>query len=174
MPPSPFKINQVNIQQVHLLQKISKETFLEAFAEFNTSENLKDYFEKAFSIESLIHQIKNTNSRFYFVHQNQELCAYFKINIGKSQTEIQAEDGLELERIYIYKKFQNLGLGKIILNEVKIKAILDNKKYIWLGVWEHNLRAIKFYQNYGFQKFDSHIYVMGDDPQTDWMMNMMI
>lgn len=169
-----LKINQVNIHQVHILQKISKETFLESFAEFNTEKNLKDYFEKAFSITSLMNQINNPNIRFYFVYQDQELCAYFKINIGESQTEIQAEEGLELERIYLYQKHQNQGLGKNILHEVKIKALMEDKKYIWLGVWEHNLRAIKFYENYGFQKFDSHIYVMGDDPQTDLMMRLTI
>ena len=169
-----FKITPVNIHQVHQLQKVSKETFLESFAEFNTEENLKDYFEKAFSITSLMNQINNPNTRFYFIHQDQELCAYFKINIGESQTEIKSEDGLELERIYIYQKYQSQGLGKTILNEVKIKALLEDKKYIWLGVWEHNLRAIKFYENFGFQKFDSHIYVMGDDPQTDLMMRLII
>lgn len=169
-----FKITPVNIHQVHQLQKVSKETFLESFAEFNTEENLKDYFEKAFSITSLINQINNPNTRFYFIHQDQEICAYFKINIGESQTEIKAEDGLELERIYIYQKHQSQGLGKTILHEVKIKALLEDKKYIWLGVWEHNLRAIKFYENFGFKKFDSHIYVMGDDPQTDLMMRLII
>lgn len=169
-----FKITPVNIHQVHQLQKVSKETFLESFAEFNTEENLKDYFEKAFSITSLMNQINNPNTRFYFIHQDQELCAYFKINIGESQTEIKAEEGLELERIYIYQKYQSQGLGKTILNEVKIKALLEDKKYIWLGVWEHNLRAIKFYENFGFHKFDSHIYVMGDDPQIDLMMRLII
>jgi ribosomal protein S18 acetylase RimI-like enzyme len=174
MNPFLIKITPVNIHQVHLLQKISKETFLPAFEQYNTEENLKVYFEKAFSIESLINQINNLNSRFYFVYQDDQLCAYFKINIGESQTEIQAEDGLELERLYIYPNFQNQGIGEMILNEVKIKAISEDKKYIWLGVWEHNLRGIKFYKNFGFQKFDSHIYMMGDDAQTDWMMRLIL
>lgn len=169
---TPCQISQVNIHQVHQLQKISKETFLAAFAKDNTEQNIKDYFEKAFSIKSLNNQINNQHSRFYFVHQQQELCAYFKINIGDSQTEIRGTDGLELERLYIYPQYQNKGLGETILNEVKIKAILENKKYIWLGVWEHNLKAIKFYERFGFEQFDKHIYVLGDDAQTDWMMRL--
>jgi diamine N-acetyltransferase len=169
-----YNISQVNIQQVHQLQKICKETFLAAFAKDNTEQNINDYFEKAFSIKSLSKQINNLESRFYFVHHEQELCAYFKINIGKSQTEIQGADGLEIERLYIYPKYQNQGLGEIILNEVKIKAVLENKKYIWLGVWEHNLKAIKFYERSGFVQFDSHIYHLGDDAQTDWMMRLVL
>ncbi|WP_198342248.1 GNAT family N-acetyltransferase [Pedobacter psychrophilus] len=167
-----LKIHPVNIQQVHQLQKISKETFLFAFANDNTPENLSDYFEKAFSIEALTKQISDHNSRFYFVYDDDKLAAYFKINIGESQTEIGANDGMELERIYIYPNHQNKKIGAFIINEVKIKGILEDKKYIWLGVWEHNLKAIKFYQNHGFKKFDSHIYYLGNDPQTDLMMRL--
>lgn len=169
-----YTIELVEQQKVHQLQKISIETFTESFAKDNTTENLKDYFGKAFSIPVLIHQINNINSKFYLVYSNDELAAYFKINIGESQTEIKGADGLELERIYIYQKFQKKGLGNTILNEIKIKAIQLDKKYIWLGVWEKNVDAIRFYQNFGFQKFDEHIYPIGNDPQTDWMMRLKI
>ncbi|MBU2267899.1 MAG: GNAT family N-acetyltransferase, partial [Bacteroidetes bacterium] len=66
------------------------------------------------------------------------------------------------------------GLGAIVLNEVKMRAIQKDKIYIWLGVWEHNIKAIKFYQKQGFEKFDEHVYPIGDDPQTDWMMKLVI
>ncbi|MBC7652865.1 MAG: GNAT family N-acetyltransferase [Oligoflexus sp.] len=167
-----INISSVTIHQVHRLQKTSKETFSLAFANDNTKENLADYFEKAFSIEALTKQINDANSRFYFVYHDDELAAYFKINIGESQTEIGAQEGMELERLYIYPAYQNKKIGAFIINEVKIKAILEDKKYIWLGVWENNLRAIKFYKNQGFTKFESHIYYLGTDAQTDWMMHL--
>ena len=167
-----INISQINNHQVHQLQKISKETFNLAFADDNTQENLIDYFEKSFSIVALTKQINDANSRFYFVYHDDALAAYFKINIGESQTEIRANEGMELERIYLYPTYQNKKIGAFIINEVKIKAILEDKKYIWLGVWEHNLRAIKFYENKGFIKFDNHIYYLGNDPQTDFMMRL--
>jgi ribosomal protein S18 acetylase RimI-like enzyme len=168
--PINIKLEPINIQQVHLLQKISIDTFNLAFEAFNTKENLDHYYKIAFSIPSLIKQIENPNSTFHFVYVNGNLTAYTKINIGESQTEIQANEGLEVERLYIYPEYQNIGLGKQLLNEIKINAILADKTYMWLGVWENNHRAIKFYQDFGFKKFDSHIYVMGNDPQNDWMM----
>jgi diamine N-acetyltransferase len=163
---------RVNVQQVHLLQKVAKETFIEAFAKDNSPENLNHYLEHAFSISSLTAQINNLDSAFFLVYQQEHCCGYFKINIGESQTEIKGFDGLELERIYLYEKYQGMGLGHRIINEVKIIATQKDKKYIWLGVWEHNLKAIKFYERNGFQKFDTHIYPIGDDPQVDWMMKL--
>jgi ribosomal protein S18 acetylase RimI-like enzyme len=165
-----IKLEPINIQQVHLLQKISIETFNLAFAEFNTKENLEAYYQIAFSIPSLNKQLQDPNCSFYFVYVDDQLAAYTKINIGESQTEIKAIESLEVERLYIYPQYQNLGLGKHILNEIMVQAIIANKTYLWLGVWENNHRAIKFYTQLGFKKFDSHIYVMGDDPQNDWMM----
>ncbi|MEY3918157.1 MAG: Protease synthase and sporulation negative regulatory protein 1, partial [Bacteroidota bacterium] len=44
--------------------------------------------------------------------------------------------------------------------------------YIWLGVWEHNPRAIRFYEKQGFVKFDQHIFQLGDDEQTDILMKL--
>ncbi len=168
------KFTLIDQLQVHQLQKVSKETFTEAFAKDNTEENLKHYLTVAFNVESLITQINNPASEFYFLEIDGEIAGYFKINIGESQTEIKGADGLELERIYIFQKYQSKGLGGFIINEIKIKAIQKDKKYIWLGVWENNVKAIKFYQKLGFEKFDEHIYPIGDDPQTDWMMRLII
>lgn len=167
-----IEIKPVTVHDVHLLQKISIQTFDLAFADFNTKENLATYYQLAFSIPALIKQIENPNSTFNMVYVDNQLAAYTKVNIGESQTEIKAPDGLEVERLYIYPNYQNFGLGEFLLNQIKERALSLNKKYMWLGVWENNHRAIKFYRNFGFEKFDSHIYVMGDDPQNDWMMKL--
>ncbi len=169
-----LKFSLVNQSQVQLLQKISIKTFKQAFGNDNTKENLLSYLDKSFNIGSLLAQINHPNSKFYFVYLEKVIVGYFKINIGESQTELQKTESLELERIYIYKVYQNKGFGKIILNEVKNLATIMQKNFVWLGVWEHNLKAISFYQNFGFQKFDEHIYIIGNDPQTDWMMQLMI
>jgi diamine N-acetyltransferase len=41
---------------------------------------------------------------------------------------------------------------------------------VWLGVWEHNPRAIAFYEKWGFEKFGAHDFLLGTDLQTDILM----
>ena len=48
------------------------------------------------------------------------------------------------------------------------------KTYVWLGVWEENPRAIRFYEKNGFVVFDKHIFRMGNDEQTDLMMKKLL
>jgi ribosomal protein S18 acetylase RimI-like enzyme len=44
----------------------------------------------------------------------------------------------------------------------------------WLGVWEDNHRAIRFYEKNGFEKFDSHPFILGESKQTDLLMKLRI
>ena len=164
----------VQLSNVAQLQKISIQTFTEAFAKDNTEENLKHYLDSAFSITELQHQIQNPNSFFYFLRVEEEVIGYFKVNIGESQTELKTANSMELERIYILKQYQSQGFGKTVLEKVVDLAKTLDKQWIWLGVWEHNLKAIQFYQRFGFHKFDEHIYPIGVDPQIDWMMKLVI
>jgi ribosomal protein S18 acetylase RimI-like enzyme len=46
--------------------------------------------------------------------------------------------------------------------------------YIWLCVWEENHNAIQFYAKNGFVTFDKHIFVLGDEAQTDLLMKLPI
>ena len=161
-------------KDVKHLQLISKKTFSESFAKDNSMKNLKSYFDLAFNLKQLSKELNNSLSRFFFIYIDETLCGYFKINIGDSQTEIKSDDGLELERIYILAEYQGKKIGEKILEKIKKMAMLEHKKYIWLGVWELNTKAIKFYERFGFKKFDTHIYQIGEDAQIDWMMKMML
>jgi ribosomal protein S18 acetylase RimI-like enzyme len=95
---------------------------------------------------------------------------YLKINEADAQTEQREEASLEIERIYIQKEFQGKGIGQYLL-DFSIQLTIDKEfKLIWLGVWEHNLKAIHFYQKNNFQFFGKHSFFLGQDEQTDLLM----
>ena len=92
------------------------------------------------------------------------------MNTNGAQTDIKSEESIELERIYVIHKFQGQQIGKQMLQEAVRLACEFEKTYLWLGVWERNTDAIRFYQKHGFIKFDTHTYYIGKDKQTDWLM----
>ena len=53
-------------------------------------------------------------------------------------------------------------------------AVAKTLDTVWLGVWEHNPKAIEFYKRCGFEVFDKHIFVLGNDPQNDLLMRKQI
>jgi len=163
---------KIRVNEVDQLQKISKKTFSETFSDKNTEENMAKYLEEVFSIENLTMELIDKHSEFYFATNDHKLIGYIKLNFGQSQTELQDEKGLEIERIYVLKEFHGKQVGQI-LYEQALKIAKHNKSdFLWLGVWEENPRAIHFYKKNGFVEFNKHIFRLGNDEQTDIMMKL--
>ena len=70
------------------------------------------------------------------------------------------------------KEFHGQMVGQLLFDKAIEIAKLANASYVWLGVWEKNPRAINFYKKNGFVEFDRHIFKLGDDEQTDFMMRL--
>lgn len=154
------------------LQKIGKRTFSETFASDNSEENLRSYLETAFSTEKVKDELSDENAEFYFAELEDEIIGYLKVNYGDSQTEIKSEKALEIERIYVLKEFHGKKVGQRLYEKAIDLAKGINADFIWLGVWEQNPRAIRFYEKNGFTAFDKHIFKLGHDEQTDIMMKL--
>ena len=165
-------IQKVTLSDIAQLQKIGRQTFIETFSEANSDENMKNYLEEGFSIEKLTNEINNKNSEFYFATFNNEIIGYLKLNFGDSQTELKDHKALEIERIYVSKEFHGKKVGQFLYDKAIQIAKQKNAEYVWLGVWEENLRAISFYKKNGFVEFDQHIFKLGNDEQTDIMMKL--
>lgn len=169
-----IEIKQVTLNDIEQLKEIGRKTFYETFSAGNTEENMKKYLEEGFSKEKVTAEINNQNSVFYFAMLDGKVIGYLKLNFGKSQTELQDDTALEIERIYVLKEYHGKKVGQVLYEKAMKVAREKNVNYVWLGVWEENPRAINFYQKNGFVEFDKHIFKLGDDEQTDIMMRLQL
>ncbi|MBW8351299.1 GNAT family N-acetyltransferase [Bacillus sp. IITD106] len=165
-----ISIKKCTLEDLRTLQDISYETFNETFKDQNSPENMTAYLEKSFNLKQLEKELSNSSSQFFFVYSNNELAGYLKVNIDDAQSEIMGDESLEIERIYIRNTFKKQGLGKVLLNKAVETAMEQNKKKIWLGVWEKNENAIAFYKKQGFVQTGVHSFYMGDEEQVDFIM----
>lgn len=163
-------IKQCTMDDLKELQALSIETFDETFKDQNSPEVMKDYLDKAFSAEKLEQELTRPGSEFFFAMVNGEPAGYLKLNIDEAQSEAMGADTLEIERIYISSRYHGMGLGKNLIIHALNNAVTHNKTRIWLGVWEKNGPAIGFYQKMGFVQTGTHIFQMGDEAQTDFIM----
>lgn len=165
-------IKKVTINDIDLLQKIGKQTFYETFSAGNTEENMTTYLNEGFSKEKLIAELNDQHVEFYFATLNNNIIGYLKLNVGQAQTELQDDNALEIERIYVLREFHGKNVGQLLYNKAIQIARQKKASYVWLGVWEKNPRAINFYKKNGFIEFDKHIFKLGNDEQTDIMMQL--
>ncbi len=165
-------LHHCSIADLDQLLLISRETFTDAFAAQNNPEDFEHYLNSALTKEKIACELDHPHTSFYFVKNSKETVGYFKINDAKAQTDIRDNMSFELERIYVLTKHQGHGIGEWTIKKVIHLAQEAKKEYIWLGVWEENIRAIRFYENKGFVKFGRHPYYIGKDKQMDWLMKL--
>jgi diamine N-acetyltransferase len=165
-------LRQATLADLHELQKIGRQTFFETFAASNTEENMQQYLQEGFAVEKLTAELENPNTAFYFALLDQQVVGYLKLNFGAAQTELKDQRALEIERIYVLQEFHGQQVGQALYEQAIAVARQANAAYVWLGVWEKNPRAIRFYEKNGFTAFDKHIFRLGEDAQTDIMMKL--
>jgi ribosomal protein S18 acetylase RimI-like enzyme len=158
------------------LMSLGKKTFLDTFAysDLNDPADVASYSVTAFTRDKMLAELNNPNSAFYFALYDAEPIGYIKINYAGAQTELNDATTLELERIYVLADHQSKRIGKELLNFAIQLAEKDKLQYLWLGVWEHNQKAINFYERNGFVTFGSHNFMLGNDKQTDLLMRRSI
>jgi diamine N-acetyltransferase len=167
-----LNIKKVTLTDLDQLQKIGRQTFYDTFIAVNTEENVKKYLDESFSIEKLNAELNDRNAEFYFAAINDNIIGYLKVNFGPSQTELKDDKAMEIERIYVIREFHGKKAGQLLFDKAVEIAHQKKAEYIWLGVWEKNIRAITFYRKNGFVEFDKHTFKLGDERQTDLMMKI--
>jgi ribosomal protein S18 acetylase RimI-like enzyme len=169
---SNIDIIKVSLNDLENLQIISKITFFETFSAVNKAEDMAKYLNENLSLDKLNIELSDSISAFYFAVNNTKTIGYLKLNFGTAQTELKNEQSLEIERIYVLKEYHGKKIAQLLYDKAIQIAKEKNVNYVWLGVWEKNLRAINFFKKNEFVAFDKHIFKLGDDEQTDILMKL--
>ncbi len=156
--------------EVDTLLNLSRKTFYDAFAHRNNPDDFEAYAAVAFTREQLLSELQNPESAFYFALIGDEPVGYIKLNYGNAQAEYQEADGVEVSRLYIHADHQGKKVGNQLLDFAINKSKDDGLKYIWLGVWDQNNAAERFYARNGFKPVGTHAFVIGTDVQNDILM----
>jgi ribosomal protein S18 acetylase RimI-like enzyme len=154
-----------------MIARISRQTFFETFAVHNTEADMQKFMTEQFSEALLEAEVGVAGNIFLLASVGDEVAGYVFLK-ERNADETDLPQAIEISRIYVLEKFIGQGIGKALLLAAIDKARSLQKDAIWLGVWEHNSRAINFYQSFGFVKFSEHDFILGDDVQRDWLMKL--
>ena len=163
-------IRKVLVEEAETLAKLARQTFRETFSYDNTEEQLQSYFSEAYDVQVLVAELERPESETYFVEVEGVAVGYLKVNWGKDQTEHELEGAFEIQRLYVLREFQGFGLGKQLFEFALECGAQLGATWAWLGVWERNIKARNFYENYGFERFSEHHFPVGDKIDTDWLL----
>ncbi len=170
MSASSRQIRLCGAKDIPTLLDLAITTFVEAFWDTNNPESMTAYMEAAFREEVFFEEMQHPDAQFFLVLEDEVPAGYLKLNRVGAQSDVRDPESLEVERIYVLADYQGVGIGKYLLEFAIQTAVAEALKYIWLGVWEYNEKAIAFYQKQGFWIFGDHPFAMGEEVQTDLLM----
>lgn len=144
---------------------VAHRIFVDTFLPMNNPQDVIDYADAYLTPSAFLKELESSQYFTFGVFNENELIGYMQM-VFNSQ-EIYEGCSLELKRFYLLSHYHGHGLAPKMMDVCVEKARDLGQKGFWLGVWEKNDRAQKFYTKMGFKKVASHPFVMGSETQTD-------
>jgi ribosomal protein S18 acetylase RimI-like enzyme len=166
-----LSVRRADIHDADLLARLGATTFTQAFAAVNSAEDMAAYLASAFGPEIQAAELRQPESIFLIVSVDGEPAGYAQIQVTDPPEGVHASRPIELVRFYLDAAWHGQGVSKVLMGEVLAVASLGRHDIIWLGVWEHNGRAISFYRKWGFEVVGNKSFRLGSDLQTDYLMS---
>ena len=145
------------------LAALAERTFRDAFAAQNTPADMDAYVGRVYGEAQQREEIASDEIITLVIEDAGVLIAF-------AQVRRDANARAELARFYVDRAQHGRGLAQDLMDATLAAARTLGATTLWLGVWEHNARAIRFYEKCGFIDVGSHPFLLGSDLQTDRLM----
>lgn len=165
-----MEVRKAVLHDLAALRKLAIRVFSDAFEAGNNPDDFNAYVEEAFSMEKIESEFLEAGSQFFVSIQDNTLSGYARVRENSEVNHLLGHNHMELQRLYVDMAWQGKGAANKLMEACETLALQQKKDWLWLGVWEFNLKAQHFYAKHGYEKFSEHTFLLGNDPQTDWLM----
>ena len=150
-----------------LLAVLAEQAFRQAFTQHNSDADVNQHCEASFGSDKQKAEILDANIVVLLAESGEQLAGYAQLHVCSPKACVRGKAPAELNRMYVLDAWHGRGVAQQIMS--KVLDVLANKgrDVVWLGVWEHNAKAICFYRKYGFSEVGEHAFYLGEDLQRD-------
>jgi ribosomal protein S18 acetylase RimI-like enzyme len=167
-----INIRRINIDDVTAFSVLARKTFFDTFTGTCTGADMEGFLNENYNEQQLGKELLDDEMFCFFAEIDSIPVAYLQFKEEyKNFPEIKKWKALELKRIYVINGLQGKGIAQKLMDFLLDYACEKKYEAVWLGVWEHNVKAQKFYGKYGFADSGyTHDFPIGSTPQTDkWL-----
>lgn len=150
--------------------RVAIASYEDAFAEFNTRENMEAFYAESYTLDRFIMEFDEPQAVLFVACRDEAIIGFARLRVNPEADGHLDGTAIELQRLYIHPDHQGIRAGAWLMQRAIEYANAQPFDWLWLGVWERNYKAQAFYEKHGFIRFSEHIFQVGDDPQTDWLL----
>ena len=153
-----------------MLADLAARTFRDAFGAQNTPQNLAQHLASHYSEEIQAAELADPGITTLIAEVGDGPAGFAQVADRTPPPELPESGGVFLSRFYLEQSWIGRGVARVLMEAVLDAARERHARYLWLTVWEENPRAVAFYEKSGFVKAGRTTFVVGEDPQVDWLM----
>jgi ribosomal protein S18 acetylase RimI-like enzyme len=172
LPQEQVEIRVADASDAEVLAELGARTYIDAFGVSFTPEDLASYLASSFSPSIQAAELGSVDTLFLVASCNRKPAGYAKLRVSQVLDCVRGANSIELERFFVESAWHGLGVSHLLMKEVLKQARERGHDFVWLGVWEHNERAIGFYRKWDFEIIGENNYYLGGDLQSDYVMSV--
>ena len=166
----PIAIRRATPDDAALFTSIARSAFVDTFGRDNTPEDMAQYCAESFGEEIQRREIADERNIIVIAERCGDIVGYAMLRTGSAPDCVADRDAIEIARLYALSSAIGTGVGAALMQRCLDMALERGHRSVWLGVWEHNPRAIAFYERWGFVDVGAKSFMLGNDHQTDRVM----
>jgi diamine N-acetyltransferase len=152
------------------LAELMERTFRHTFGAFNSDAEMAAHCQGNYGEAIQRREIDDPDVTTFVCATGDALVAFAQVRQGKRPPEVTGAKPVEVHRIYVDARFHGKGMAHVLMEACLDEATRREADAVWLGVWENNPKATRFYEKYGFETVGAHVFHVGNDAQRDLVM----
>ncbi len=172
-----ISLRRVVLADAPALAALSRQTFYDTFTGTCTEADMQQFLADYYNVDQVESELRNEADFYFFAEIDGVQVGYIRFMEDYSNFDtMQQWKALELKRLYVLNAFHGKGVAQKLMDYFLNFAQQHQYEVVWLGVWEHNLKAQHFYAKYGFEfSGHTHDFPIGNTPQTDqWFWRFLV
>lgn len=168
--PSETIIRYGRPEDAQELSRLAAWTFRAAYEAELAGPALDRYIADHYSPARQAAELADDRLTHLVVEQAGAMIGFALLRTDEHHPAITGERPVMLSQIYLDPSHTGGGIGSTLMRHCLAEASAGGHDTMWLGVWERNVRAIAFYERWGFRTVGEMVFDFAGHAQRDLVM----
>ncbi|MGN6525138.1 MAG: GNAT family N-acetyltransferase [Burkholderiaceae bacterium] len=155
---------------IPLLGELGARTFRETYASISDPAEVDEYAATHFTAAKVAGWLATPASVTLLATLDGAPAGYAHVRRGTPAACVPDRGAAELSRLYLLASAQGRGAGAALMRRALAEAAALGARTLWLGVYDRNVKAVRFYEAWGFAQVGTHAFEFGGRVYADPVM----
>jgi GNAT superfamily N-acetyltransferase len=156
-----LRIRPATLEDAAILAELGERTFRETFQALYAPGDFEAFLSGTYSESRQRAELADPARPALVLEVEGAPAGFAQLRLDHREPCIPGQRPAELQRIYLLRSAQGGGRGAALLGACEDLVRAQGADVLWLGVWEHNAKALAFYARCGFREVGEHGFAIG-------------